>query len=165
LAKPLQIVTPYGEQGAIRSSLKARSPDGLGLIIAPTMVKLLLGTDISDAAITIARMAGFGLQVPDFAAVYVVTAELPKSPEQGVIHTASSIGRKSNTPIDKIHLYKQATVGKQKSYEITKPENSSSPGRHHRCRIALIRLERIGPASAITGDDDHHRRGTVPQVA
>jgi hypothetical protein len=34
---------------------------GLGLIIAPTMVKFLLETDISGAAITIARMAGFGL--------------------------------------------------------------------------------------------------------
>jgi hypothetical protein len=31
---------------------------GLGLIIAPTIVKFLLGTDIFGAAITIARMAG-----------------------------------------------------------------------------------------------------------
>ena len=44
---------------AVASTLEALT--GLGLIIAPTMVKFLLGTDISGASITIARMAGFGL--------------------------------------------------------------------------------------------------------
>lgn len=44
---------------AVASTLEALT--GLGLIIAPTMVKFLLGTDISGATITIARMAGFGL--------------------------------------------------------------------------------------------------------
>jgi hypothetical protein len=43
----------------VASTLEALT--GLGLIIAPTMVKLLLGTDISGTAISIARMAGFGL--------------------------------------------------------------------------------------------------------
>jgi len=44
---------------AVASTLEALT--GLGFIIAPTMVKFLLGTDISGATITIARMAGFGL--------------------------------------------------------------------------------------------------------
>jgi hypothetical protein len=44
---------------AVASTLEALT--GLGLIIAPTMVKSLLGRDISGATITIARMAGFGL--------------------------------------------------------------------------------------------------------
>ena len=44
---------------AVASTLEALT--GLGLIIAPTMVKSLLGTDISGATITIARMTGFGL--------------------------------------------------------------------------------------------------------
>jgi hypothetical protein len=34
---------------------------GIVLIIAPTMTKFLLGTNISSAAIAIVRMAGFGL--------------------------------------------------------------------------------------------------------
>ena len=44
---------------AVVSTLEALT--GLGLIIAPTMVKFLLGTDVSGAVITIARMPGFGL--------------------------------------------------------------------------------------------------------
>jgi hypothetical protein len=44
---------------AVASTLEAFT--GLGLIIAPTMVKFFLGPDISGAAITIAQMAGFGL--------------------------------------------------------------------------------------------------------
>ncbi len=44
---------------AVASTLEALT--GLGLIIAPTMIKFLLGTDISGATITIARMVGFGL--------------------------------------------------------------------------------------------------------
>ena len=43
----------------IASTLEAVT--GVGLIIAPTMVRSLLGTDISGAALAIARMAGFGL--------------------------------------------------------------------------------------------------------
>jgi hypothetical protein len=34
---------------------------GIALIIAPTMIKLLLGTDISGATLAIVRVAGFGL--------------------------------------------------------------------------------------------------------
>ena len=44
---------------AVASTFEALT--GLGLIIAPTMVKSLLGMDISGAAIPIVRMAGFGL--------------------------------------------------------------------------------------------------------
>ena len=44
---------------AVASMLEALT--GLGLIIAPTMVKFLLGTDISGAAPVIGRVAGFGL--------------------------------------------------------------------------------------------------------
>src|SRR6476660_6877458 len=55
------MVTRYGEQGAARGSLNARSPHGTWVNLAPTVVKFLLGTDISRASITIAPMAGFGL--------------------------------------------------------------------------------------------------------
>ena len=51
----------YNGQGATRGSLNARSPHGPWVNLAPTVVKFLLGTDISRATITIARMAGFGL--------------------------------------------------------------------------------------------------------
>ena len=34
---------------------------GLALVIAPSILRLLLGTDISGAVLAIARMAGFGL--------------------------------------------------------------------------------------------------------
>ena len=44
---------------AIASTLEAVT--GVGLIIAPTMVRSLLGTDISGAALVIARMTGCGL--------------------------------------------------------------------------------------------------------
>jgi hypothetical protein len=44
---------------AVASAFEALT--GLGLIVAPTMVKFLLGTDISGATITIARVGGFGL--------------------------------------------------------------------------------------------------------
>jgi hypothetical protein len=44
---------------AVASTFEALT--GLGLIIAPTMVRFLLGTDIPGAAIPIAWMAGFGL--------------------------------------------------------------------------------------------------------
>jgi hypothetical protein len=44
---------------AIASTFKTVT--GIVLIIAPTMTKFLLGTNISSAAIAIVRMAGFGL--------------------------------------------------------------------------------------------------------
>jgi len=49
---------------AVASTLEALT--GLWLTIAPMMVKSLLGTDISGATITIARMAGFGLLLLGF---------------------------------------------------------------------------------------------------
>jgi hypothetical protein len=45
------------------------------------MVKLLLGTDTSGAAITIARMTGFGLQFQILRPFTLQMVELPKSPE------------------------------------------------------------------------------------
>ena len=44
---------------AVAATLEAVT--GLALIIAPSIVRLLLGTDISGAALVIARMAGLGL--------------------------------------------------------------------------------------------------------
>jgi hypothetical protein len=44
---------------AVASTLEAVT--GLSLVIAPSIVRFLLGTDISGAALVIARMAGLGL--------------------------------------------------------------------------------------------------------
>jgi hypothetical protein len=44
---------------AIASTLEAVT--GIGLIIAPNMVRFLLGPDVSSASLAIARIAGFGL--------------------------------------------------------------------------------------------------------
>jgi hypothetical protein len=44
---------------AIASTLEAVT--GIGLIIAPSMVRFLLGPDVSSASLAIARIAGFGL--------------------------------------------------------------------------------------------------------
>jgi hypothetical protein len=44
---------------AISSTLEAAT--GVGLVIAPNMVRFFLGTDVSGAALAIARIAGFGL--------------------------------------------------------------------------------------------------------
>src|SRR5256885_15464083 len=44
---------------AIASTLEAVT--GLALIIAPSIVRFLLGTDISHAALVVTRVAGFGL--------------------------------------------------------------------------------------------------------
>src|SRR5438128_8534735 len=61
---------------AIASTLEAVT--GVGLIIAPTMVRSLLGTDISGAALAIARMAGFGLLLLGVACWPRVEANLPR---------------------------------------------------------------------------------------
>ena len=44
---------------AVAATLEAVT--GLSLVIAPRIVRFLLGTDISGAALVIARMGGFGL--------------------------------------------------------------------------------------------------------
>jgi uncharacterized protein YjeT (DUF2065 family) len=44
---------------AVASTLEALT--GLALIIAPSLVRFLVGTDISGAALAIVRIAGFGL--------------------------------------------------------------------------------------------------------
>ena len=44
---------------AVASTLEVVT--GLALVIAPSVVRFLLGADISGAALVIARMAGFGL--------------------------------------------------------------------------------------------------------
>jgi uncharacterized protein YjeT (DUF2065 family) len=44
---------------AVASTVKAVT--GIGLIIAPSMVRFLLGPDVSSASLAIARIAGFGL--------------------------------------------------------------------------------------------------------
>jgi hypothetical protein len=44
---------------AVASTLEAVT--GIGLILAPSMIRFLLGVDVSGAALAIARIAGFGL--------------------------------------------------------------------------------------------------------
>jgi uncharacterized protein YjeT (DUF2065 family) len=44
---------------AVASTLEAVT--GIGLIIAPSMLRFLLGADVSSASLAIARIAGFGL--------------------------------------------------------------------------------------------------------
>jgi hypothetical protein len=61
---------------AVASTLEAVT--GLALIIAPTMVRFLLGTDIPGATLAIARIAGFGLLALGVACWPRVEATVPR---------------------------------------------------------------------------------------
>jgi hypothetical protein len=70
----------------------------------------------------------------------------------------------SGLPLDESPIYNQenscmymrTTVGKHKSYELTKPQTILLRDRRHGSRIALIGLRRIGATGAVTGDDDDY---------
>lgn len=61
---------------AAASTLEAVT--GIALIVAPSMVRLLLGTDISGATLTIARIVGFGLLLLGVACWPRVEANVPR---------------------------------------------------------------------------------------
>jgi uncharacterized protein YjeT (DUF2065 family) len=60
---------------AVASTLEAVT--GLVLVIAPSSLRLLLGTDVSGAPLTIARVTGFGLLSLGVACWPCVEATLP----------------------------------------------------------------------------------------
>jgi uncharacterized protein YjeT (DUF2065 family) len=61
---------------AVASTLEAVT--GIGLIIAPSMVRFVLGPDVSGASLAITRMTGFGLLLLGVVCWTRVEANVPR---------------------------------------------------------------------------------------